>query len=444
MNDSKNNPKFPPDDFSSTTPNIKMPKQDYQNDSVNDWEKTNYNYNPKDFQQDDKWKKTAYNVPVPQNPPSDYGKTPPNPHSKGDEWGQTQANIKLPDNPNQYDQPSSNRDDYGAKQSEYGQTKAFINLPKNDQKQFEETLPPIEDIKNDDDKPKSGIPGWALATGGMLAMFFFALAVFLGVYLFFLNKKGFDIVVKGVPPRSDVFVNSAVWGVTTAEDGSIRLEGLKAGETKKIDIRTATGVICGTVPQTITGTDGKNEEVIAQCGDGKSTTGPSPSPSPNTTDIPTQCKKENIKPGDFPTATKCANEALDKIEAQEKKGENFTAQQLLDAMNMYIVNFASKDDKIKQSDLAFLQRTSGFLKRLEKLEPGAKIEVGGHTDNVGKDADNQPLSERRAKSVYDSLIGFGVNKDMLTTAGYGAKKPIATNDTPAGKFINRRIEYKKV
>ena len=216
MNDSKNNPKFPPDDFSSTTPNIKMPKQDlpsYQNDSVNDWEKTNYNYNPKDLQQEDKWKKTAYNVPLPQNPPSDFGKNVPNPHSKGDEWGQTQANIKLPDNPNQYDQQSFDRDDYGAKQSEYGQTKAFINLPKNDQKQLEEPLPPIEDIKNEDDKPKSGVPGWAWATGGMLAMFFFAIAVFLGVYFFFLNKKGFDVVVKSVPARSDVFVNGAVWGV---------------------------------------------------------------------------------------------------------------------------------------------------------------------------------------------------------------------------------------
>ena len=111
---------------------------------------------------------------------------------------------------------------------------------------------------------------------------------------------------------------------------------------------------------------------------------------------------------------------------------------------MYIVNFASNDDKIKQSDLAFLQRTSGFLKRLEKLEPGAKIEVGGHTDNKGQDKDNQPLSERRAKSVYDSLIGFGVNKDMLTTTGYGAKKPIDNNTTEAGRFHNRRIEYRKV
>ncbi len=444
MNDSKNNPKpLPPDDFSSTTPNIRLPKND-QSDAVNDWEKTNYNYSPKDLQQDDKWKKTAYNVPIPQNPQQDYGKNPlpnqPNPHSRGDEWALTQANIKLPDNPNQYDQPSSNRENYGSNKSDYGSTTPFINLPKQDQQKFEEPPPPIEDIK--EEKPKSGVPSWTWAFGGILAMFFFSMAVFLGVYLFFLNKKGFNVTVKGVPARSSVFVNDSMWGVSTPVDGAIRLEGLKAGETKKIEIKLPNGSICGTVPPTITGVDGKDmEDVLSDC---KNLPTPTPTQQgQGQTDPPNNPPSEclNIKAGDFAMGAKCANAALDAI---DKRGETFTADQLLAAMNLYIVNFASKDDKIKQSDLAFLQRASGYLKRLEKLEPNTKVEVGGHTDNVGQDKDNQPLSERRAKSVYDSLIGFGVNGNMLTTKGYGAKMPKDTNNTPDGKFHNRRIEYKKV
>ena len=75
-----------------------------------------------------------------------------------------------------------------------------------------------------------------------------------------------------------------------------------------------------------------------------------------------------------------------------------------------------------------------------KENPNAKVEVSGHTDNVGSAAYNQDLSERRAKAVYDYFVASGVDASRLSYAGYGMDRPIATNDTPEGRQQNRRVE----
>ena len=66
--------------------------------------------------------------------------------------------------------------------------------------------------------------------------------------------------------------------------------------------------------------------------------------------------------------------------------------------------------------------------------------VEGHTDSVASDEYNQSLSERRARSVADWLGSNGVERSRLTATGYGEKKPVATNDTAAGRQLNRRVE----
>lgn len=71
-----------------------------------------------------------------------------------------------------------------------------------------------------------------------------------------------------------------------------------------------------------------------------------------------------------------------------------------------------------------------------------KAEIGGHTDAQGSDAANQRLSQRRADSVRQYLLGKGVEAERLTAVGYGEAQPIATNDTPAGRAENRRVEFK--
>lgn len=76
--------------------------------------------------------------------------------------------------------------------------------------------------------------------------------------------------------------------------------------------------------------------------------------------------------------------------------------------------------------------------------PTAKFTVEGHTDSVGSESLNQKLSEERANSVRDFLIKEGIAADRLTAIGYGEAKPIATNNTSAGRTQNRRVEINLV
>jgi outer membrane protein OmpA-like peptidoglycan-associated protein len=85
------------------------------------------------------------------------------------------------------------------------------------------------------------------------------------------------------------------------------------------------------------------------------------------------------------------------------------------------------------------------LERLYKLlqdMPTLKIEISGHTDNVGTATYNQQLSENRAKAVVNYLKKKGIAADRLQFKGYGFTQPIATNDTPEGRQMNRRTEFK--
>lgn len=74
--------------------------------------------------------------------------------------------------------------------------------------------------------------------------------------------------------------------------------------------------------------------------------------------------------------------------------------------------------------------------------PQIRVEVGGHTDARGSDTYNQELSERRAQSVVDYLIGKGIAPDRLQAAGYGEAAPVADNDTDEGRELNRRVELR--
>lgn len=81
------------------------------------------------------------------------------------------------------------------------------------------------------------------------------------------------------------------------------------------------------------------------------------------------------------------------------------------------------------------------LKQLLTEHPNLKIQINGHTDNVGSDEANQQLSEQRAKSVYDYLIKQGIVAQRLKYKGFGESQPIDTNDTAEGRQNNRRTEF---
>jgi len=69
------------------------------------------------------------------------------------------------------------------------------------------------------------------------------------------------------------------------------------------------------------------------------------------------------------------------------------------------------------------------------------IEIGGHTDSLGAEASNQTLSEARAQSVREFLIGRGIPAEKMIAVGYGESQPIASNDTQVGRAQNRRITF---
>lgn len=81
---------------------------------------------------------------------------------------------------------------------------------------------------------------------------------------------------------------------------------------------------------------------------------------------------------------------------------------------------------------------------LMKENPNVKVEIGGHTDNVGTEAYNANLSMARAKSTMSFLVSKGIDAKRLKANGYGSKQPICDNSTDEGRAMNRRIEAKIV
>jgi outer membrane protein OmpA-like peptidoglycan-associated protein len=93
--------------------------------------------------------------------------------------------------------------------------------------------------------------------------------------------------------------------------------------------------------------------------------------------------------------------------------------------------------------------TKGSLSELDKIyellsSSSKKIEIYGHTNNVGEKIKLQKLSEDRALAVYNYLLNKGLSKERMSYHGYGDSKPIASNDTEEGKMKNRRVEIKIV
>ncbi len=115
--------------------------------------------------------------------------------------------------------------------------------------------------------------------------------------------------------------------------------------------------------------------------------------------------------------------------------------QPIEVGNKVILNnifFDSNKFDLKPESLAELQQLVTFLTD----NPTLRVEISGHTDNVGNDQANQKLSESRAKAVYEYLVTNKIDASRLVYKGYGKTQPIAGNDTDEGRKKNRRTEFK--
>jgi OmpA-OmpF porin, OOP family len=111
----------------------------------------------------------------------------------------------------------------------------------------------------------------------------------------------------------------------------------------------------------------------------------------------------------------------------------------LEAEGRYVfkgVYFSSGSHDIQPESFDELDALAVYLREY----PEKNVEIAGHTDNVGGDEPNRLLSERRARAVRLFLTEQGVDENRLTHKGYGRTKPVAGNDTAAGRSKNRRVE----
>ncbi len=108
---------------------------------------------------------------------------------------------------------------------------------------------------------------------------------------------------------------------------------------------------------------------------------------------------------------------------------------------LYGINFENNSAKITPNSNAILNQLAAVL--LE--DKNMKIKIEGHTDNLGSEKSNLKLSNDRALATKEFLIkNFNIAADRITTMGKGESKPITSNNTESGKFINRRVEIYQI
>jgi len=100
------------------------------------------------------------------------------------------------------------------------------------------------------------------------------------------------------------------------------------------------------------------------------------------------------------------------------------------------IRFASGSATLLSSSRPVLQEVADAM----AADPGLLLEVAGHTDSVGDHARNVELSQERAQSVADALVGMGIGTARLAVQGHGPDQPLETNETAVGRAANRRVE----
>jgi OmpA-OmpF porin, OOP family len=104
------------------------------------------------------------------------------------------------------------------------------------------------------------------------------------------------------------------------------------------------------------------------------------------------------------------------------------------------VNFDTAKATIRPESFSHLDAVVDFM--VHKKD--ARVEISGHTDNVGNPSANKTLSEKRAQACRNYIVSKGIDRKRLDAVGFGAEHPIAPNDTDEGRQKNRRIEAKEL
>ncbi|MBM4200639.1 MAG: DUF937 domain-containing protein [Gammaproteobacteria bacterium] len=113
-------------------------------------------------------------------------------------------------------------------------------------------------------------------------------------------------------------------------------------------------------------------------------------------------------------------------------------EDLMTLMSVWVIHFPPDSDETPAEHRPLIRRAARLM---DALPEGVVVEVSGHTDDTGDAAVNLTLSRVRAESVREALIDAGANPSRVRVRGYGSERPVAGNDRPEGRSLNRRIEF---
>ena len=237
-------------------------------------------------------------------------------------------------------------------------------------------------------------PAWSkFAVWGLLA--FIVLLVLLGAglaaYLFWPSQT-FTLKVMEAPHGSKLYVDDVPVGVSQA-DGTIVAWGMRPGELRDVRVARDGYVDWRT---TVQGEEGTTKELRVKM-----------MPLPKT------------------------EAALPQADAQ--------VEQDLDAFGrarVFGIGFDTGSDHLKDDSKPQLNTIVAILKKRTDWS----LTIEGHTDSMASPQYNLDLSQRRAAAVKSYLQAGGVNGSRLSTVGFGASRPVASNETPVGRALNRRVE----
>ena len=117
--------------------------------------------------------------------------------------------------------------------------------------------------------------------------------------------------------------------------------------------------------------------------------------------------------------------------------EDLDKVQVYESANLLVIHFPYNSTQ-KESDKAI----DAYLKHIveQVASSGKNVTINGHTDFVGDEQNNRDIAQKRAENIRNVLVKKGVPAEQITCQSFGESHPSATNDTPEGRYQNRRVE----
>ncbi len=334
-------------------------------------------------------------IPSPQAP-----RRPSQPPAQGNDFDRTAFNI--PREGGSRTPPRSN-----APRNNFDLTSVNFNIPYEDEEDVYRRPPtpqqpqqayvqrpqqtPVAPVAPTDSGRR--VPTWVWVMGGSFLATLFLIVVAGLLYFFWPFSSTFTLRILNAPQGSKVFVDEVPAGVSQAS-GAIIAQGLRAGEMREVRV-THEGYA-----DWRTNVKGEGGEV------------------------------RDIRVKLTPLTAEPPPAAQDQIEDDLLQ---------MGRARIYGANFDPDSDRLKDESKPTLDRVVAILKK----RPDWRLTIEGHTDSTSTPEHNKSLSERRAIALKNYLQTNGIDASRLTTVGYGASKPVAGNETPVGRAMNRRVELVK-